>query len=129
MSVAHCYLEPAMKRPNLHVVTDAHDPARAARRQALRRRRVREGRQGRAGARGRETILSAGGVATPQILELSGIGQPELLKQHGIEVKHELPAVGENFRDHINARIIWRVKDAERLLQPHGARPRRRRRR
>ena len=46
-------------------------------------------------------IVSAGSVASPQILELSGIGQPELLKQHGIEVKHELPAVGENFRDHI----------------------------
>ena len=59
---------------------------------------------------GRETILSAGGVASPQILELSGIGRPELLKKHGIEVKHELKAVGENFRDHINARIIWRVK-------------------
>jgi hypothetical protein len=62
-------------------------------------------------ARAKETILSAGGIASPQILELSGIGQPELLKQHGIEVKHELPAVGENFRDHINARIVWRVKD------------------
>ncbi len=24
MSVAHCYIEPAMKRPNLHVVTNAH---------------------------------------------------------------------------------------------------------
>ena len=111
MSVAHCYIEPAMKRSNLHVVTDAHDPARAARGQALRRRRVREGRQGRPGHGRARPILSAGGVASPQILELSGIGQPELLKKHGIEVKHELPAVGENFRDHINARIVWRVKD------------------
>ena len=66
-------------------------------------------------------ILSAGAVATPQLLELSGIGQPELLKKHGIEVKHALPAVGENFRDHINARIIWRVKVPGRLLQ-HMAR-------
>jgi len=72
-------------------------------------------------AHARETILSAGGVASPQILELSGIGQPELLKKHGIEVRHELPAVGENFRDHINARIVWRVKDP-RFLQSHGAR-------
>ena len=31
-------------------------------------------------AKARETILSAGGVASPQILELSGIGQPERLK-------------------------------------------------
>ena len=79
MSVAHCYIEPAMKRANLHVVTEAH-AARAARRQALRRRRIREGRQGVQARAGREMILSAGGVASPQILELSGIGKPELLK-------------------------------------------------
>jgi choline dehydrogenase len=60
---------------------------------------------------GREVILSAGAVATPQLLELSGIGRPEVLKAHGIEVRHPLPAVGENFRDHINARIAWRVKE------------------
>jgi choline dehydrogenase len=61
---------------------------------------------------GREVILSAGGVASPQILELSGIGNPEILKRHGIEVRHALPAVGENFRDHITCRVVWPVKDA-----------------
>jgi len=110
MSVAHCYIEPARKRPNLHIVTEA-----------LTLRVLVEGRRcvgveyekfGKTyQVRARETIVSAGGVASPQLLELSGIGRPELLKQHGIEVKHALPAVGENFRDHINARIIWRVKD------------------
>jgi choline dehydrogenase len=34
-----------------------------------------------------------------------------VLKAHGIAVAHAVPAVGENFRDHIAARIIWRVKD------------------
>src|SRR5579872_2966673 len=111
MSVAHCYIEPAMKRSkNLHVVTNAHTL-----RVLLEGKRcvgVEYEKDGQVvQARAKETILSAGGVASPQILELSGIGQPELLKQHGIEVKHELPAVGENFRDHINARIVWRVKD------------------
>ena len=110
MSVAHCYIEPAMKRPNLHVVTEA-----MTLRVLLEGKRcvgVEYEKNGKVvQARARETILSAGGVASPQILELSGIGQPELLKKHGIEVKHELPAVGENFRDHINARIVWRVKD------------------
>jgi choline dehydrogenase len=120
MSVAHCYLEPAMKRSNLRVVTEA-----MTLRILLEDKRcigVEYEKDGKVvQARGRETILSAGGVASPQLLELSGIGQPELLKKHGIEVKHELPAVGENFRDHINARIIWRVKDA-RVSYNHMAR-------
>ncbi len=110
MSVAHCYIEPAMKRPNLHVVTNA-----MTLRVLLEGKKcvgVEYEKEGRVvQARARETILSAGGVASPQILELSGIGQPDLLRQNGIEVKHELRAVGENFRDHINARIVWRVKD------------------
>ncbi len=111
MSVAHCYIEPAMKRsPNLQVVTNA-----MTLRVLLDGKRCtgveyeKDGKVVQASAR--ETILSAGGVASPQILELSGIGQPELLKKHGIEVRHELKAVGENFRDHINARIVWKVKD------------------
>ena len=121
MSVAHCYIEPAMKRSrNLHVVTDAFTL-----RVLLEGKRcvgVEYEKDGKVvQARARETILSAGGVASPQILELSGIGKPELLKQHGIEVRHELPAVGENFRDHINARIIWKVKDP-RVSYNHMAR-------
>ena len=56
-----------------------------------------------------EVILCAGAVQSPQILELSGVGQPELLRQHNIEVVHELPGVGENYRDHYAARMNWRV--------------------
>ena len=60
-------------------------------------------------------------MATPQLLELSGIGNPEILKKHGIEVRHASAAVGENFRDHINARIAWRVKEKH-LSDNHMAR-------
>ena len=66
-------------------------------------------------------VVSAGSINSPQLLELSGIGRPELLKKYGIEVRHELAAVGENFRDHINARIIWKVKDP-RVSYNHMAR-------
>ncbi len=120
MSVAHCYIEPAMKRANLHVVTNAHTlRVLLEGKHCVGVEYEKDGKVEQ--ARARETILSAGGVASPQVLELSGIGQPELLKRHGIEVKHELPAVGENFRDHINARIIWRVKDP-RVSYNHMAR-------
>ena len=121
MSVAHCYLEPAMRRPNLRVVTEA-----PTRRVLLEGKRcvgivyAQGGREVEARA-GREVILCAGAVATPQLLELSGIGKPEILKKYGIDVKHASPAVGENFRDHLNARIVWRVKDA-RVSYNHKAR-------
>ncbi len=108
MSTAHCYLRPAMARSNLHVVTEA-----------LTHGLVLEGKRclgvtySQAGitieARAREVILSAGAIGSPKILELSGIGKPDVLQAHGIDVQHELPAVGENFRDHINARIQWKV--------------------
>lgn len=105
------YLKPALKRSNLHIVTEA-----ATRRVLLEGRRCvgvayeHRGQLTEARA-GREVILSAGAVATPQLLELSGIGRPEILQAHGIPVLHASPAVGENFRDHINARINWRVTD------------------
>jgi choline dehydrogenase-like flavoprotein len=121
MSVAHCYLAPAMRRPNLRIVTEA-----PTRRVLLEGKRcvgivyAQGGREVEARA-GREVILCAGAVATPQLLELSGIGRPEVLKKHGIEVRHASPAVGENFRDHLNARIVWRVKDP-RISYNHKAR-------
>ncbi len=58
---------------------------------------------------GREVILAAGSVQSPQILELSGIGRPDVLGAVGIEVKHALNGVGENYRDHYAPRIKWRV--------------------
>jgi choline dehydrogenase-like flavoprotein len=111
MSVSHCYLDPAKRRPNLRIVTEA-----LARRVLLEGRRCvgvvyEQGGQKIEARANREVILSAGAIATPQLLELSGIGRPEILKAHGIAVAHALPAVGENFRDHINARVIWRVKE------------------
>lgn len=110
MSTAFCYLAPAMRRPNLKIVTEA-----LTREIVLDGRRCTGIRYERGGqvtevrAR-REVLVCAGGVSSPQLLELSGIGNPEILKAHGIEVRHALPAVGENFRDHIAARIIWKVK-------------------
>ncbi|HEX2885573.1 GMC family oxidoreductase [Vineibacter terrae] len=110
MSTAHCYLAPARKRANLRIVTEAPvlrlllDGARCTGVAYEQHGQVVEARAGR------EVVLSAGAVKSPQILELSGIGRPEVLAAHGVAVRHALPAVGENFRDHINARIQWRIK-------------------
>lgn len=55
----------------------------------------------------REVVLSGGPIKTPHILELSGIGQGARLQSLGVPLVHEAPEVGENLRDHLQARITF----------------------
>ncbi|KAK1143575.1 hypothetical protein N8T08_006185 [Aspergillus melleus] len=50
-----------------------------------------------------EVIVSAGSLKTPGILELSGIGNPDILSKYNIPVTVDLPTVGENLQDQVNA--------------------------
>ncbi|RFU80111.1 glucose dehydrogenase [Trichoderma arundinaceum] len=61
--------------------------------------------------RGREIILSAGAIRTPQLLMLSGIGPREELQKHQIPVIVESPEVGKNLADHGFFGTLWHVKD------------------
>jgi choline dehydrogenase len=109
-STAKAFLEPAMSRPNLRIETNAQ--AKGLLIEGSRCIGVayqQNGAHREARCHG-EVILAAGAVQSPHLLELSGIGQPELLKSLGIEVKHALPGVGENYRDHYATRMAWRVK-------------------
>jgi choline dehydrogenase-like flavoprotein len=47
----------------------------------------------------REIILSAGALRSPAILEHSGVGNPSILTRQSVEVKVNLPSVGENLQD------------------------------
>ena len=110
MSTAHCYLEPIRNRPNLQIVTDALTEGLLL--DGSRCTGVRysvDGKSSEARA-GREVVVSAGSVNSPQLLELSGIGQPDRLKGLGVEVRHALPGVGENLRDHFAPRTRWAIK-------------------
>jgi choline dehydrogenase-like flavoprotein len=109
MSTAHCYLEPARGRPNLTIQANALTEClllEGTRCVGVRYTLDGKTREARAG---REVIVSAGSINSPQLLELSGIGQPELLRGLGIEVRHALKGVGENLRDHYSPRMKWTV--------------------
>ncbi|MEK0083010.1 choline dehydrogenase [Benzoatithermus flavus] len=100
-SAANAYLKPAMKRPNLEVVTGALATGIVLEgRKAVGVRYRRGGSEHEVRVR-REVILSGGPINSPQLLKLSGIGPAEELKDHGIEVRHHLPGVGENLQDHL----------------------------
>jgi choline dehydrogenase len=58
----------------------------------------------------KEVLLTAGALQSPQLLMLSGVGPSEHLREHGIEVKNNLPGVGENLQDHLQLRLMYKVK-------------------
>lgn len=59
---------------------------------------------------GKEVILSAGTVGSPQILLLSGIGPRDQLEQHQIPVIVDLPGVGKNLQDHLTTILLYLSK-------------------
>jgi choline dehydrogenase len=111
-SVAAAYLKPVLNRPNLTVITQAHvtkiviEKGRAVAVQYLH-----QGEKQFATAE-REIILSGGAVNSPQLLMLSGIGDAGVLKPLGIPVVLDLPGVGKNLQDHLQAGIIYSCKQS-----------------
>lgn len=99
-STATAFLEPAMLRPNLTVVTGVQ-----AHKLAIRGRRVvgvLAERQGRIEhfAAASEVILCCGAFNTPQVLMLSGIGPEAHLREHGIRPVIANDHVGAHLMDH-----------------------------
>ena len=109
-SAKKAYLQPARKRPNLRIITHAHvTKISLAGKRADGVHYNRHGKSHHIKA-GREVILSAGAIQSPQILELSGIGAPDHLRRHGIEMRHELSGVGNHLTDHYISRLSWRLR-------------------
>jgi 4-pyridoxate dehydrogenase len=112
-SAAIAYLKPALKRPNLTVVTHAlttrvtMDGDRAT---GVEYAIGKSGRPTMARAM-REVVLAGGVINSPQLLMLSGIGDPEQLKKHGITPRVDLKGVGKNLQDHISAHVAWTRKE------------------
>jgi choline dehydrogenase len=110
-SAADAFLQPARKRDSLEIATNA-----VAQRIVLDGNRAtgveyeRGGKVKRARAE-REVIVSAGAYGSPQLLMLSGIGPADHLREHGLEVKLDLPAVGENLQEHPMAFLNWRTRE------------------
>jgi len=100
-SAANAYLRPAMKRPNLRVISHALATKVAFEgRRAVGVRYERGGRAGAANAR-REVILCGGPINSPQLLKLSGVGPQAELRALGLPIVVDRPGVGENLQDHL----------------------------
>jgi len=110
VSTATAYLEPIAARGNLQILTGALvHRILIDRDRAIGVEYLREGRLSRAYAR-HEVILSAGTIRSPQLLMLSGIGPGDHLRATGIPVIADLPAVGADLEDHIEAQLTFRSR-------------------
>jgi choline dehydrogenase len=118
-NTAKAFLKPASNRPNLTIMTGCH----------VERLTLRSGEDGHlctgveftgggtrwSAASRRETILTAGAIGSPHILQVSGIGPAALLQQHGITPVVQAAGVGENLQDHLQLRMVFKVKGARTL--------------
>lgn len=121
-NASKAFLKPARSRKNLTVITGAH-----VKKLEIDERRVSgveftENNSAYHATSRKEVVLCAGAIGTPQILELSGIGNPAVLKDAGITPRVEKSAVGENLQDHLQLRLIYRVKGVSTLNERASSR-------
>ena len=116
-SVAKGYLTPNLSRPNLQVLTGAM--ATRVLMDGLRATGVEivQGGSKRVLRARREVLLCAGALQSPQLLQLSGIGRGDELQALGVQVHHDLPAVGRHLHDHVD---VVQVVDAPHLTELFG---------
>jgi choline dehydrogenase-like flavoprotein len=107
-SAADAFVNPIRGRPNLTIQAGAYaskvaiEGGRAVGVEVRSRGEVHQIRADR------EVIVSGGAINSPKLLLLSGIGPADELRRLGIRVVHDLPGVGRNLHDHLNAQVITR---------------------
>ena len=115
-SAADAYLRPAVKRPNLTVITGAHVSRLVFEgTRAVGVEYMKDGRTSVARASG-EVLVSCGAVNSPHLLMVSGIGPAEHLREYGFPVVRDLPGVGANLLDHLAVAVIVTVKQPVTLV-------------
>ncbi|RNJ46798.1 choline dehydrogenase [Mesorhizobium erdmanii] len=120
MSAARAFLRPAMTRGNVRVETNAlasrilFEGKRAIGIEYLQNGQTKTARAGR------EIILSAGSINSPQLMQLSGIGPAALLNGLGIPIVRANENVGANLQDHvgINYTFKGKVPTLNQILRP-----------
>ncbi len=107
-STASAYLHPAVARNknNVHVVTHAQVERIILDQNVAMGVRYRHKGQDEVARCSREIILAGGAVNSPQLLMLSGIGPADHLNSVGIRPLFDIPGVGGNLQDHLDAAIL-----------------------
>ncbi len=109
---AKAFLKPIQSRSNLQVRTGALVTGLAFADDRCTGVAYRHGGEERVAAAQGEVVLAAGAIGTPVLLQLAGIGPAEVLAGHGIPLRLDMPGVGANLQDHLQIRLVYRVRNA-----------------
>ncbi len=108
-SSAVAFLHPAANRPNLTLITNI-----MVQRIGFQDRRATNvdcllnGRKVTFNA-GREVLLAAGAINSPQLLQLSGVGPKDVIRDTGLEVVLDQPNVGSHLQDHLGVDYVYKA--------------------
>ncbi len=112
-SAAVAFLKPIRNHPKLNIITQAQSSQLLFDgHRCIGVEYISKGQKKSVKARA-EVILSAGAFGSPQLLMLSGIGPAAKLQKHGIDIRHDLPGVGENLQDHIDYVAAYKSRSLE----------------
>jgi len=99
-SVVQAYLQPAMTRKNLTILTHAETSRLLITGSRCVGVEFEQNGNLKTASASREVILAAGVIGSPCILMRSGIGLADELKRMSIDVVFDSPGVGQNLHDH-----------------------------
>ena len=114
-SVAKHYLEPASKRKNLNIFSNAFvekiifDGRKAKGIEVKIKNKVEKV------FANKEIIVSAGSINSPQLLMISGVGPANHLSKLGIKLVKDLSGVGKNLQDHLETYVQQECKTSNTL--------------
>lgn len=111
-STYHAFLEPALERENLTILTHTtveqvllEETGGGLRATGI-RCRDRDGAVTELRAE-REVVVSAGAIGSPQLLLLSGIGPADELAEVGVTCRLDNPHVGKHLKDHLHLPLAF----------------------
>ena len=109
-SASRAYVEPIRNQENLDIRTKTLVEKLVIEGGRVTGVAIRKGRHRETIYARRGVILSAGAFNSPQILMLSGIGDGAELRKAGVAPNHDLPGVGKNLQDHLQARTTFKTR-------------------
>ncbi len=121
-SSARSYLHTQNKPANLDIITGAKVTRLIVENSQAKGVEIVKSKQTHTLTANKEVIMSAGVFGTPQILMLSGIGPEKHLQEKGIKVIQDVPMLGENLHDHLEAHIQVETDkpvSLNKYLKPH----------